>query len=132
MTQIERVQNYANLKFAEKYKSRNNGRPIYEIMVFEQPNKELEGKDGKRLQMPDFGCTATMGFYYDLQDAVDAMHENACDIHETVYNAGFILCRFPGLYDCVPKFGRIYMVYDKEKDGYFEVEEPELFEHISM
>ena len=111
---------------------RSNIRPIYEICVFENPNKELVSKSGKCLGWPDMGAQAIMGFYYDIQDAIDVLHMNLCDIRETVYDAAFILCRFPGLYNEVGTNRRMYFVWNDEKQGYFQAEEPEIFKHISL
>ena len=66
---------------------KDHQRPIYEIFLIEYPNKEMIGKDGKRLGWPDEGATANMGFYYDIDDAIEAMHTNRCDIQERVYHA---------------------------------------------
>ncbi len=107
-------------------------RPIFEILVFEHPDKEWVFPSGKPSGLPDMGTQSNVGFYYDLEDAFDAVSENLCDIRETVYDAAFIICRFPGLYDCVSSNGRLYFVWDGAKGGYKLAEEPEIFKHISL
>ena len=58
-----------------------DSRPIYVIMLFEHPAKELVyEKNGVHSGFPDLGRTDEPGFYYDVDTAVRAMHENACDI----------------------------------------------------
>jgi hypothetical protein len=110
----------------------NGQQPIFEIMMLENTgDKELVYPTGKPSGFPDTGITDTVGFYYELDKAIEALHCNTCDLRETVYDAAFILCRFPGLYNCVPSEGRMYFVWDKEKEGYFEAEEPELFKRVA-
>ena len=107
--------------------------PIYEILLFEHPDKAHIFSDGRRdPYFPDMGCTAGMGFYHEKEWAVRAMHENMCDIRETVYNAGFVLERHPGLYQPVGREGRIYFLWDEGKKGFFEAEEPEIFRHLAL
>lgn len=107
--------------------------PIFEIVLFEHPNKELiYEKDGRPAPSgwPDADLN-NMGFYYELDTAVQAMHENWCDIQETCFHAGFILCRFPGLYvSCGPE-QRIYFVWDEHRGGFFEADEPDIFKHVA-
>ena len=110
----------------------SNQKPIFEIMMLENTgDKELVYPTGKPSGFPDTGITDNAGFYYELDKAIEALHHNACDLRETVYDAAFILCRFPGLYDCVFSEGRIYFVWDKENEGYFEAEEPEWFKRVA-
>lgn len=76
--------------------------PIYEIVLFEHPDKELVyHRDGTDVHsgFPDADINP-MGFYYELDTAIEAMHGNWLDIQETVFHAGFILCKYPGLYEC--------------------------------
>lgn len=106
--------------------------PIFEIFLMENGDKELVYKNGVHSGFPDMGATSNMGYYYNLNDAVEAMNRNACDIREHFYNAGFVLCRFPGLYADVPKAGRIYFEWDDEKEGFFEKPEPIWYQHITL
>ena len=123
-------------KYAQAMIHRFDGQsPIYRIILFENPDKEvIYIKDGKEVPsgFPDLGSEADMGFYYELEDAIHAMNVNACDIWETCYNAGFIVCHFPGLYPHSMTSSRMYFVYDEENDGFFQQEEPKIFKHISF
>ena len=106
--------------------------PIYEVFVVQHPDRELVYPSGKHSGFPEMGCTATMGFYYDLDDAIEAVEVNACDIHETMYDAAFVICRFPGLYNSVGREGRAYFVWNGETEGYEEKEEPRVFRHVAL
>lgn len=105
--------------------------PIFEIMTFEHPNKELIYPSGKHSGFPDIGSTYSAGFYYELDTAIKAMHENWGDIREAVANAGFILCRHPGLYNSAGPDLRMYFLWDDDLGGFYEAEEPEIFRHMA-
>lgn len=133
MSKYQEVLNYVKW-YQEKYKDKygNIPNPIFEIMLFEYPNKEMTyptSNGNVRSGWPDTGCVANMGFYYELDTAIQAMNENWCDIQETCYYAGFILCRFPGLYYAATS--RMYFLWDEEKKGFFEAEEPKIFAHVA-
>ena len=100
-------------------------KPIYRILLFSKiPTLDEHG-------WPDCGTQDDVGFYYEYETAVQAMHENWCDIHECMFMAGFILIHFPGVYESATKDHRTYFEWDEERGGFFEKEEPEFFEHFS-
>lgn len=107
-------------------------KPIYDIIMMEHANKELVYPTGKHSGFPDMGATNSVGFYYDLQDAIDALHCNACDIREYVYDAAFILIREPGLYNACGSDTRKYFVWNDELHGFYEADEPNIFKHIAL
>ena len=118
--------------YQEHYKIKEN--PIFEIILFEKPNSEMiyhKSTGDEKSGFPDTGCLDHMGFYYELDTAIHAMNENWCDIQETCYHAGFILCIFPGIYECATPNARMYFLWDEEKQGFFQQEEPEIFKHIA-
>ena len=78
------------------------------------------------------GVTDEPGFFYDLDWAIEAMNQNACDMEESCFNAGFILCRFSGMYPICLADARMYFVWDKEREGFFQQEEPEIFSHLVL
>ena len=124
------------LKFAawkkEYYKYYKD--PIYRLLLFENPDKELiyHTPDGNKPSgFPDLGASNDFGFFYNLDDAIETMHDNVTDLRETVYNAGFILCHFEGISECATDKERMYFVWDKEKEGFYEADEPEIFRHIA-
>ena len=125
------------LKYVEWYKEKHemDENPIFEIFLFQHPNKELtKEKDGKTIHLgfPDFGASENCGFYYDIDDSIKALNENWCDIQEHLYHAAFILCHFPGLYSSATLNERMYFVWDTEKRGFFQQEEPEIFAHTAI
>lgn len=135
MSKYQEILNYVKW-YQEKYQDKENKilKPIFEIMLFEKPNSEKiyhKSFGDVKSGFPDEGCQATMGFYYELDTTIQAMNENWGDIQETCYYAGFILCRFPGVYNSVGREGRIYFLWDDERQGFFEAEEPEIFKHIA-
>jgi len=134
MSKYQEILDYVKW-YQEKYKDENGNapNPIFEIMLFEYPNKEMiyhKPEGDVPSGWPDTGCIDHIGFYYELDTAIQAMNENWCDIQETCYYAGFILCRFPGLYSYAG-ISRMYFLWDKEKEGFFEAEEPVIFKHIA-
>lgn len=106
--------------------------PIFEILAFENAEKECVSPSGKYTGFPDTGIERMVGFYYDFDDAYDAIINNVCDIWETVYNGAFLLCRFPGLFQSVTSEARMYFTYNKESGKYEQKEEPELFSHLAL
>lgn len=136
MTQYERVKQYI-IWFQNQYTDKDGKTPIpiFEIVLFEHPDKELiyhKPNGDIRSGYPDMGSENRMGFYYELETAIRAMNENWADIQETVFHAGFVLCRFPGLYSSVIDEARIYFVWDEDRQGFFESPEPEIFRHVAF
>ncbi len=92
------------------------------ITVFE---KVKPGKFG----WPDFGCSRTWGFYSERETAVQALHENWTDMWETCYDYAVIEKYAEGIshyeFD-----SRKWFKFDWEREGYFEIEEPECVKHL--
>lgn len=103
------------------------GNPIYRILMMEKSGADtIKYDSGKDSGFADTGATAEMGFLYSYEDAVDALHVNALDIREYVYDYAFIIMQFQGLYQC-PGYAdesRDYFAWNEEKQGFFEKEEP--------
>ena len=109
--------------------------PIFRLFLFEKPNEEkVYENNGKEYYsgFPDLGASCEPGFYDNLNDAIAAMNENVCDIREAVFNAGFILCHFQGVYNPCITSARMYFVWDETKKGFYQKEEPKLFHHIAL
>ena len=100
-------------------------KPIYRILLFSKIPTLNE------LGWPDCGTQDDVGFYYEYETAVRAMHENWCDIHEYMFEAGFILTLSPGCYDSATKERRVYFEWNEKRGGFFEKEEPKCLEHFS-
>lgn len=106
---------------------------IYVLKLMEKSGADqLVYDNGKESGFPDTGCMYSPGFYYDLNDAIEAMHENAADIRECCYNYGFVIRLYPGMYNSACKDNRIYFAWDDNKKGFFEADEPELFGIIAL
>ena len=70
-----------------------------------------------------FGDHRTWGYYKDYDIALLALHENWTDMWETCYDYA-VLERFPeGVFPYCEE--RYWFKYNRERDGYFEIEEPE-------
>ena len=101
-------------------------KPIYRILLFSKiPTLDERG-------WPDCGTQEDVGFYYEYETAVRAMHENWCDIQEHVYRAAFLICKFPGLYEGSTTESRMYFVWDPNTETFVQQEEPTFFKHISL
>lgn len=109
-------------------------KPIYVVMVMEKSGTDtIKYDNGKDSGFPDVGEVDYPGFYYDYEDALYAMHNNTCDIREGIYNYGFILKHFPGMYcNSAEKGSRVYFEWDQNLQGYYEVSEPNLLELLSF
>lgn len=129
MTTVECLKEYVKNQLTKR-NSGPNHMPVYEIILFEHPDKkEYHEKNGKHTGFwsPDLGIVSKPGFYYDLDAAVKTMHENAWDIHSPILRAGFVISRFPGVFQTMGREGRIYFLWNEEKKGYFEADEPDTF-----
>lgn len=106
--------------------------PIYVIYMMEKINEEMKSVTGKPIGWPDMGCTEIAGFYYNEEDAILTLNKNCGDVQEHCYKAAFILQWQPGLYPTAAKEQRKYFVWNEEKQGFFQQEEPEIFKHCSI
>ena len=73
----------------------------------------------------DFGeeCGGAWGYYWNLESAIDAVHRNVTDMHETIYPYAIIERLDHGLFP-VPK-ERYWLGWEEEKDGFYETQKPE-------
>ena len=62
------------------------------------------------------------GYYRNRDEAINAVHRNVTDMHETIYPYAIIERLDPGLFP-VPK-ERAWFGWDEEKDGFYEIETP--------
>lgn len=77
----------------------------------------------KQTKFPDFGSERLVGLYPELEVAQSAVTENLLDINECCYRYALIEECEVGVYH--PAYRRWWFEYDKEKDEYFEIDEPE-------
>ena len=106
-------------------------KPIFQIMTFTNPDKEMIYPTQKTSGFPDEGTINEPGFYYAIDDALRAVENNEGDIWETCYDAAFILCKFPGLYQSAGTGLRMYYVFNKDTKMYEQKEEPAIFRHVA-
>lgn len=71
----------------------------------------------------DIGDCRTVGYFDNYNNAALRLHNNACDLYEDIYDYAIIEEVEQGLYPNVKS--RKFFKYDKEQDGFFEIEEPE-------
>ena len=94
--------------------------PIYEIVMVQH----CDNVD--RYECPDLGIVESVGYYYEYETAVRALHENWGDINECgLFEGAWIEMKYPGLYPYSGREGRQLFLWNEEHDGYFETEEPE-------
>lgn len=106
--------------------------PIYEIVLFKKIGEQIM-RLSDRLGFADISDFKNMGFYYELDEAISVMHENRCDIGEHCFNCGFVLVHWPGVYNNnADKNERLFFEWDKEKAGFYEADEPLMFDHFTL
>lgn len=109
------------------------GKPIFEICMVQYANKQMTGIDGSGLGLPRLGNVSSIGFFYDILDAVDALHQNIYDFRaDGGYECGFVLVRYQGIYSSVIDSERMFFMWDEDRQGYYEAEEPELLNIIAF
>lgn len=118
----ERLEEF--VAFSKRY---YNTKPIYEIVLFERAGDTYD-----KYGLPNHGIDDHPAFYYDLDTAIRAMNENWGDIQDCAFHAGFVYARFPGAYSYCGPESRMYFLWDEERKGFFEAEEPNTYEHISL
>ena len=76
----------------------------------------------------EHGDKRTWGYYEDKETATRALHENWTDMWETIYGYALLEKFGPGI--CPQHQERQWFKYDRERDGYFEIEEPEFVKRV--
>lgn len=94
---------------------------MYFITVFDK----VEPND---VYFAELGDQRTWGYYPEYEMAVTALHENRADMHEYCYEYAVIEKIDYGI--CAIANERQWFKWDKEKHGYFEIEEPECVKHL--
>lgn len=74
------------------------------------------------------GETRCWGFFSDKEKAVQSLHENWFDMRENVYDYAVIEEYEEGLFNYTGK--RQWFQWDEERQGYFEIEEPNGVKHV--
>ena len=103
--------------------TRMDNQKYYFITVFEK-------LDIDNLGWPDYGSNRCWGFYTDKDKAFQAVHENWTDMEETIYHYALIEEYEEGISHC-NLFWRQWFVFDLDKKGYVEMDEPKGYEHVT-
>ena len=116
-----------------EHEKAHGAQPIYRIMMMSKSGADpIVYETGKNSGFPDTGYKVEMGFYYDKDLAIEAMHRNGCDIRECCYNYGYVIMQLPGLYQSAGSDERQYFKWDEDRQGFFEAEEPELMRFMAL
>ena len=128
---LKKFQEYVNW-YVKKYGSGNpNLRPIYEIWTMSDIGGVDVNADGKPNGWPS-ATVEYIGWYPNVEDAVDAVLENRCDIWETCYEGAMVICRYPGLYVPGSNVNRQMFKWNMATMQYEPLEsEPDIYAHIS-
>lgn len=101
------------------------GASIYEIYALNEPIKI------DHLGIPHYGDRVSMGFYYELETAKQAVRNNWVDINERgAYNAAVIVKKAPGLYPIALIQG--YYIFNKKTEKYDKAEMPKEMERWNL
>jgi len=90
----------------------------------------------EKLEMDDkgwhkFGATRTPLFCTTEELAIESLNENRCDMWEFFYEYAVIEYMEPDvMYGGCDNYKRRWFKFDEEKDGYFEIPEPEFMNHV--
>ena len=79
---------------------------------------------------PKIGDTRCWGFYTDKEDALNILHSNITDLWESCYNYAVLEPYYEGICGIGPKRDRQFFKYNKEENGYVEIDEPDGFNHV--
>lgn len=74
------------------------------------------------------GDSRTFGYFDTYNVAVQSLHENWCDMHECLYGYAVIEKIGQGIHAIAGE--RQFFKYDREKDGFFEIDEPPEVKHL--
>lgn len=92
---------------------------IYTIMTMEKLNYD------KTIDCVDFGAKSLIGWYSEFEDAYSSVSANTCDMNENCYKYALIEeCR-EGLYKPAAANKRWWFEYNRDKDRYFQINEPD-------
>lgn len=77
-----------------------------------------------KLGWPKTGTTRCWGFYKNKEDALDILHNNITDLWETCYDYAVLEPYYEGISGYNFDEPHQYFKYDKERNGYFEIDTP--------
>ena len=88
----------------------------------------------------NFGTKEDIGIFFYKQDAVNAMHGNIFSGKEGFYKCGYIIAHYEnlldyaversqGIYEPPARQERFFFKWNKDRQGFYEAEEPECIKH---
>lgn len=84
--------------------------------------------DTDKLGWLDMGDSRVFGFKETFEQADSALKNNVCDMYEYLYSYAVVEEMKPAIHPDVEN--RWFYEYDKEKEGFFPINEPEEFKHF--
>ena len=75
----------------------------------------------------DMGTSRTFGFKETFEEVEYALNHNVCDMWEYLYDYAIVEEMHPAIHPTVEN--RWFYKYDREKNGFFSMEEPEEFKY---
>lgn len=105
---------------------------IYCIYLTKNPYEKLLTYRGEELDIP--GCHLEfIGYYESYEDAAKAMHVSLEDEHyQEGKHGGFIVNRKPGITGFCDASERTFFLWNPDREGFYEAEEPEIFKYIAI
>ena len=84
-----------------------------------------------------FPCTGVIEeAMYDCRDnldkSIEILTENQMDVHDGCFGGAFITLKIPGIPPFTTSDTRMFFVWDEEKDGYIQQEEPDIFRNFPI
>ena len=84
-------------------------------------------KIGRDEYVLDIGSSRVFGYYDNFEFADEALRHNCCDMYEYLYLYAVVEKIDAGIHSIAEE--RWFYKYDKEKDGFYPIEEPKEFEN---
>ena len=112
-------------------------KPIYVIKLLSKMKPLISTSTKEEIAPIDLSELTDMGFYYSFEDAEKTMNNNNLDISEyCFFKYGFILKHYPGVYNNCAYGGahnnRWFYKWNDEKGGFYQEEEPDIFENYGF
>lgn len=77
----------------------------------------------------EYRSFAAIGYFETYEEVIKILQSDYCSFNETCYDYAIVEQIHPDLYLSPEK--TIFFKYDPEKNGYFEIEKPKIFNHLS-
>lgn len=94
---------------------------MYFITCFEQLPKSNDHFD--------IGSSRCFGYKKTLKEAIKALHNNTCDMHEYLYSYAVIEKLGPYIHPDVEMHQ--FFKFDPDRRGFYEIDDPEELKHLT-